>query len=336
VAVGLVPGYAQIGIWGGVALTLLRVIQGIGVGGEWGGSVLLAMEWGSQSRRGFVASWPQFGAPLGLLLANGAIVLFNGLAGPGFETWGWRVPFLLSFALVGVGLYIRLGILETPVFAKLKAEQQLERAPVLAVLKGHWKEVILTALLRTSQQATFYLFTTFVLTYGTQALDLRRSELLIDVLVASALALFSVPFFGWISDKIGRKRMTLIGQAALLVWIFVYFKLLDMAMDWSVFLAIALALPVHDMQYGPQAAFIAESFPGKLRYSGASLGYQLASITAGGPAPLIALWLLNTYNGSWAIALYVAATVLVSMAAACMLPDRTRADIEAGPGASPG
>ncbi len=293
-AIGFIPDYNSIGIWGAVLLTFARILQGIGVGGEWGGSVLLAGEWTDPKRRGFSTSWAQFGAPAGMVLANGALALMSvWTTNEQFLDWGWRVPFLLSFILIFIGLYIRVGILETPVFAKLKTEGRVQKAPVMEVLRRDKRAVILTALLRTGQQTPFYLFTTYVLTYATQVLGLGRTMVLNFVMIQS------------------------------MVFPFAYFSLLDTKNLFLVFLAIALALPLHDLQYGPQAAFISESFAGSRRYSGASLGYQLASITAGGPAPLVAVWLYRTYGTSMAIATYVALTALVSLICVMFLRDRT-------------
>lgn len=319
--IGLMP--ANLGIWGGLVLTVLRVAQGVGVGGEWGGSVLLSLEWGTQGRRGFLASWPQFGAPLGLLLANGAVAAMSALSGPAFLSWGWRVPFLLSALLVAVGLYIRVGVGETPVFERLKGEGAPAEAPVAEVIRRHWREIGLTALVRSGQQAPFYIFTTFVLVYGTQVLGFARGAMLQGVMATSALALVTVPFWGHVSDRVGRRRMTMIGAVAMIAFIGAYFWALDTRVLPLALVAIALSLPVHDMQYGPQAAFIAEAFPARLRYSGASLGYQLASLTAGGPAPLIAIWLLQATHSAWAIAAYVAACAAVTLVAAAFLPDRS-------------
>jgi metabolite-proton symporter len=322
--IGFIPDYATIGIWGAVLLTLARVIQGIGVGGEWGGSVLLAGEWTDPKRRGFSTSWAQFGAPAGMLLANGALALMTVFTtNQQFLTWGWRVPFLLSFILIFIGLYIRVGILETPVFSKLKAEKRIERMPVAEVLRRNWREVILTALLRTGQQTPFYIFTTYVLLYATQQLGLSRATVLNFVMIQSLLSMCAIPFFGHLSDKYGRRTITAIGCIAMMIWPFLYFHLLDTKSIGLVFLAILFGLPIQDLQYGPQAAFIAESFPGSRRYSGASLGYQLASITAGGPAPLIAVWLLEKYKTSMAVAAYISVTALVSLISVMLLKDRT-------------
>jgi metabolite-proton symporter len=322
--IGLIPDYSSIGIWGAVLLTLGRVLQGIGVGGEWGGSVLLAGEWTDPKRRGFSTSWAQFGAPAGMVLANGALALMTATTtNTQFLTWGWRVPFLISFILIFIGLYIRAGILETPVFSKIKAEGRIERMPVAEVLRRNWREVILTALLRTGQQTPFYIFTTYVLLYCTQQLGLNRATVLNFVMIQSLISLATVPLFGHLSDKYGRRTITAIGCVAMMVWPFAYFGLLDTKSIGLVFLAIALALPIQDLQYGPQAAFIAESFPGSRRYSGASLGYQLASITAGGPAPFVAVSLFEKFRTSTAIAIYVALTGLVSLICVMLLKDRT-------------
>src|SRR5437762_11588 len=284
--VALVPTYESIGIWGAVILTFLRFVQGVGVGGEWGGSVLMSMEWArGHAHRGFIASWPQFGVPCGLFLANLAVLAFSQMSGEQFLAWGWRVPFFLSLILVLVGLYIRLGIFETPVFAKLLAEQRVERTPIVEVIKRHPKEIILSAFARMAEQAPFYIFTAFIFSYGIGTLHLSRDFLLTAVLAASVLSFFSIPFFGHLSDRIGRKNMYMIGAAVTGVFGFVYFGMLNTGAATIIFLAIVLSLIPHDMMYGPQAALIAESFTGRLSYSRSYLGYQLASVIAGGPAP---------------------------------------------------
>jgi MFS family permease len=329
-AIAFVPTYSSIGIWGAVILTVLRAIQGIGVGGEWGGSVLLAMEWSrTHGQRGLVASWPQFGVPCGLLLANLAILAFSSWAGADFLTWGWRVPFALSIVLVGVGLWIRLGILETPVFQKLLDTDKIEKAPILEVIKKQPKEIILSALLRMSEQAPFYVFTAFIFAYAVGTLKMDRNFILTAVMVAACISFFSIPLSGHISDKIGRKKMYLIGVVVMGLFGFLYFGMVDTATPMLVFIAIVLSLIPHDMQYGPQAALIAESFTPRLRYSGASLGYQLASIIAGGPAPLIATALFAAYHTGYAIAIYIAACAVISLVSASMMPDYTGKDVSA-------
>jgi metabolite-proton symporter len=327
--VALVPTYETIGVWGAVILTVLRFIQGVGVGGEWGGSVLLAMEWAKTTgHRGFIASWPQFGVPCGLFLANLAVLAFSQMSGDAFLSWGWRVPFLLSLILVVIGLWIRLGILETPVFTKLVAEKKVERTPVLEVIKRQPKEIILSALVRLAEQAPFYIFTAFVFSYGIATLKVSRDFLLFAVLTASIVSFFSIPYFGHLSDGIGRKKMYMIGAATVGVFGFVYFGMLNTGSLAVIFIAIVISLIPHDMMYGPQAALIAESFTGRLRYSGASLGYQLASVIAGGPAPLIATWLYGTYKSSYAIALYILVCAVLTLIATAMMKDYTGKDIE--------
>jgi MFS family permease len=209
--IGLLPTYAAIGVAAPILLTVLRVLQGIAVGGEWGGSVLLAMEWGSTKRRGFMASWPQMGVPLGLLLSTFMVQVMSTTTGPDFEVWGWRVPFLVSLLLVAVGLYVRLRVLESPEFAAVKERKEVVRLPLTEVLRTQWREVLLSAFVRLSEQAPFYLFITFVLTYGTQYLKLTRGSLLTDTMIAAAVGLVSVPLFGHLSDLIGRRRMYGIG-----------------------------------------------------------------------------------------------------------------------------
>ena len=327
-AVALVPTYASVGIWGAVILTVLRFVQGVGVGGEWGGSVLMSMEWArTDHSRGFIASWPQFGVPCGLFLANLAVLAFSQMSGEQFLSWGWRVPFAVSLVLVGVGLYIRLGVLETPTFARLVAERKVERTPMLAVIKEHSKEIVLSALARMAEQAPFYIFTAFIFSYGLESLGVSRNFLLTAVLSASVLSFVSIPLFGHISDRIGRKNMYLIGAVVTGVFGFIYFGMLKTGSEPIIFLAIILSLIPHDMLYGPQAALIAESFTGRLRYSGSSLGYQLASVIAGGPAPLIATWLYGTYHSAFAIAIYIAICAVITLIATAMMSDYTGKDI---------
>jgi MFS family permease len=323
-----VPAYAQIGIWGAVLLVILRFVQGVGVGGEWGGSVLMSMEWTkTNAHRGFVASWPQFGVPAGLFLANLAVLAFSQISGAHFLAWGWRIPFLLSILLVGIGLYIRLNILETPVFSRLVAENKIEKKPILEVIKRQPRPILLSAIARMGEQAPFYIFTAFVFTYGTKVLSVPRDLLLTGVLSASALSFFTIPFFGYLSDRIGRRRMYMIGAAVTGAFGFIYFALLNTATPGWIFLALFLSLIPHSMMYGPQAALIAESFTGRLRYSGASLGYQLASVIAGGPAPLIAAWLFARYGTGYAIAGYILLCAVLSLVSTSMLKDYTSRDI---------
>ena len=327
-AIGLIPTYDSIGVWGAVLLTTIRLVQGIGVGGEWGGSVLLAMEWArTDKNRGFLSSWPQFGAPAGLFLANCAVLAFSWLSGDQFTTWGWRVPFLLSAIMVAVGLWIRLGILETPVFQKVLDEERVERAPVWEVLKRQPKQVILTALLRMPEQAPGYIVGAWIFSYGTVALGMSRNFLLIAVISQTVLGFLWVTVSGHLSDRVGRKNMFMLGALFMGVFGFVYIALLNTGIPWVVFVAVAVSLLPVMTQYGPEAALIAESFTPRLRYSGCSLGYQLASIIAGGPSPFIATWLFATYHSAWPIAIYIAICSLIGIVATSLLTDYTSKDI---------
>jgi MFS family permease len=329
-AIAFVPTYDSIGIWGAVLLTVLRALQGIGVGGEWGGSILLSMEWSrTRNQRGLVAAWPQFGVPCGLLLSTLAVIAFSTWSGDQFLVWGWRIPFALSIILVGIGLWIRLGILETPVFQKLLDNNKIAKAPILEVIKKQPKQIILSALLRLSEQAPFYIFTAFVFAYTVGTLKMDRGFILTAVCVAACVSFFTIPLAGHASDLIGRKNMYMIGVVVMGLFGFLYFGMVDTAIPALVFVAIVLSLIPHDLQYGPQAALIAESFTPNLRYSGASLGYQLASLIAGGPAPLIATALFAAYHTGYAIAAYIAVLAVISLVAAAMMPDYTGKDISA-------
>ncbi|MGL6279280.1 MAG: MFS transporter [Gaiella sp.] len=327
-AIGVLPTYAAIGMWAPALLVTLRIVQGIGVGGEWGGSVLIALERAGTRRRGLVGSIPQLGVPIGLLLANAAVFVCHRASGDDWESWGWRIPFLLSFVLILIGLWIRLSIRETPVFEELRRTDATARRPVVDALDRSRREVALTALIRLSEQTPFYVFTAFVLAYGTDELGYSEELLLAGVLTAAALALATIPLFGHLSDRYGRKRIYMLGAVLTLVWVFPYFALLQTSIAVVAFGAIALSLIPHDMQYGPQAALIAETFPTQIRYSGAGLGYQLASLVAGGPAPLIATWLLHDY-GPYAVATYLALAAVVSLVALTRLPDKSRVALDA-------
>jgi len=291
---GLLPGYAQIGLAAPLLLSILRFLQGAGVGGEWGGSVLLSMEFGDDRRRGFWTSWPQTGVPVGLALSALAVLAFQALfPGTAFFTIGWRIPFLLSAVLIVVGLYIRLRILETPAFRRVKQEGRVSHIPVLEVFRHYWREIILSALLRSAEQAPFYIFTTFLLAYGVKVLKLSTNLLYAGLVITAIISFVMMPTYSAISDRVGRKRWYMIGCVLMAAFAFPYFLLLQTKMSVIVVIAIVLSISFfHDWLYGPQAALISERFGTSLRYSGASLGYQLASVTAGGPAPIIATYLV--------------------------------------------
>ena len=294
VLMGLLPGYAQIGLAAPLLLSILRFLQGAGVGGEWGGSVLLSMEFGDDRRRGFWTSWPQTGVPIGLALSALAVLAFQALfPGTAFVSIGWRIPFLLSVVLIFVGLYIRLRILETPAFTRVKQEGRVSHIPVLEVFRHYWREIILSALLRSGEQAPFYLFTTFLLAYGVKVLNLSTSLLYTGLVITAVISFVMMPIYSAISDRVGRKRWYMIGCVLMAAFAFPYFILLQTKITVIVVIVIVLSVSLfHDWLYGPQAALISERFGVSLRYSGASLGYQLASVTAGGPAPIIATFLV--------------------------------------------
>jgi MFS family permease len=265
--------------------------------------------------------------PIGLLLSTCAVSLCTHLMGSSFETWGWRIPFLASVLLIGIGLWVRLGVLESPLFAREVESKRVEKQPIAEVIKRNPREIVLSALLRMSEQMPFYIFTVFVLEYATTDLGFEKGFVTNAVMVAAALALILVPLFGHLSDRVGRKRMYIAGAIATFAWAIPYFLLLDTKNSALVFVAIAISLVPHNMQYGPQAALIAESFPTRLRYSGAGIGYQLASVVAGGPAPLLAVYLLHTFNSALPIAVYIMLGAVVTVIATILLPEPGRAAI---------
>jgi MFS family permease len=328
--VAFVPGYNQIGVWGAVILTFLRIVQGIGVGGEWGGSVLLAMEWTKTfGRRGFIASWPQFGVPVGSFLANLAVLGFSwALSGNQFFVWGWRIPFLFSGVLVIIGLWIRLGIMETPTFTKILSENKVEKLPAAKVLARQPKSVILSALIRLAEQTPYYIFTAFVFAYAVGQLKMDRNLLLGAIMGFAVIEFFCIPFFGYVSDKIGRKTMYLIGAVTMIICGFLFFALLDTRNVVLMVIGAMLGAIPHSMVYGPQAALIAEQFTPRMRYSGASLGYQLASIIAGGPAPLVATWLFGVYKSSAAISWYIAICAVIAIIATLFMTEYSKKDVD--------
>ncbi|MFF4343303.1 MFS transporter [Kitasatospora sp. NPDC001540] len=336
--IGCVPSYDSIGVAAPLLLTFLRLVQGFALGGEWGGAVLLVSEHGDPERRGFWASWPQGGAPAGNLLAVGVLDLMTFVqSDEQFLAWGWRVPFLLSAVLVMVGLWIRLAVDESPVFKEAlakaearKAEQraarkEAEQPPLLAVLRHHWREVLVAMGARMAENISYYVLTTFVLAYCVGHLKLDKQTALNAVLIASAVQFALIPLFGALSDKVGRKPVYLVGAAGVGVWAWAFFGLLDTRSFPAVLLAITVGLVFHSAMYAPQAAFFSEMFATRMRYSGASIGAQFASVAAGAPAPLIATALLKDYGSSTPISLYVTlAAVITLVAVLCARETRGR------------
>ena len=324
--IGLLPTYEQIGPWAAVALVLLRVAQGFGVGGEWGGAVLMAVEHAPPGARGFYGSWPQIGVPAGLLLSTAVFTWFAALPEAQFLAWGWRIPFLISILLVIVGLIIRVRIVESPAFAQVKATQSEARQPIVEVLRHHPREVLLAIGARFAENGAFYVYTVFSLVYGTQRVGVDRQTVLNGILVASAAALVAIPVFGALSDRLGRRPVYLFGAVFTGLFAYPLFWLLDTGSATLIALALTIALVfAHSPMYGPQAAFLAELFGTRVRYSGASLGAQLASVVAGGLSPFIATALLPYGRG--ALAAYVAAMALITVVAVFAASETHRAEI---------
>ena len=347
-AIGLLPTHATIGTAAPVLLTVLRLVQGFALGGEWGGAVLLVSEHGDAKRRGFWASWPQTGAPAGQLLATGVLAVLTALmSDAAFLSWGWRIPFLLSGLLVILGLWIRLSVDESPVFkaalaqasARRESAGAAEKMPIVAVLRHHWRDVLIAMGARMAENISYYVITAFILVYATTAVELSRQTALNAVLIASAVHFVVIPMWGALSDRIGRRPVYLIGAVGVGLWMFPFFALIDTGSFGYLLLAITVGLIFHGAMYAPQAAFFSEMFATRMRYSGASIGAQFSSVAAGAPAPLIATALLVDYDSSTPIALYViAAALLTVVAIVCAKETRSRdlSDIGPAPEDGPG
>jgi MFS family permease len=325
--IGLLPTYSQIGVWAPVALVLLRLAQGFGVGGEWGGAVLMAVEHAPPGARGFYGSWPQIGVPAGLLFSTAVFAQFARLPEAQFLAWGWRVPFLLSIVLVGIGLIIRLQILETPAFTRVKAERSEARRPIVDVLRTHPREVLLAMGARIAENGAFYIYTVFVLVYATQRAGVARQDVLNGILLAAAAAMIAIPAFGALSDRLGRRPVYLFGASVTAIFIYPLFRLIDTGSVPLVWLALVIALVfAHSPMYGPQAAFLAELFGTRVRYSGASLGSQLSSVVSGGLSPFIATALLPYGRG--ALASYVIVMAIVTIVSVLLASETRHRSIE--------
>jgi MHS family shikimate/dehydroshikimate transporter-like MFS transporter len=325
--IGLLPTYAQIGPWAPVLLVTLRLAQGFGVGGEWGGAVLMAVEHAPPGARGFYGSWPQMGVPAGLLLSSGAFVALSGLPEDQFLAWGWRIPFLLSIVLVAVGLVIRLRILETPAFRRVKETRTELKLPIVDVLRTHRREVLLAVGARFVENGAFYIYSVFLLVYGTQKVGLDRQSLLAGILIAAVCLLAAIPACGWLSDRFGRRPVYLFGACFSALFAYPLFILVDTGSVPLVWLALVIALVFgHAPMYGPQAAFFSELFGARVRYSGASLGSQLSSVLAGGLSPFIATALLPYGRG--ALAAYIVAMAIVTIVAVAMAAETRDVSID--------
>lgn len=338
-AIGLLPGYATIGIAAPLLLTLLRLVQGFALGGEWGGAVLIVSEHGDPARRGFWASWPQAGVPVGQLLANGLLFVLAAVQDEAtFQSWGWRIPFLLSAVLVLIGLYIRLSVEESPVFkaaqeeaARAAAAGEKQAMPIVEVFRRYPREVFTAMGARFAENVSYYIFTIVVTTYATQRLELTSSFVLGAVLIGAAVHLVTIPVWGALSDRYGRRPLYLLGAAGVGIWGFAFIALIDTRSFGAFVLAIVGGLLFHGAMYGPQAAFLSELFGTKVRYSGVSVGYQLASIAAGGIAPIVAVWLYTTFDSGYAVAVYVALSAVLTIVAVGTYGETSRRDLAADP-----
>ncbi len=326
--IGVLPTYSSIGIAAPILLILLRLVQGFGVGGEWGGAVLMAVEHGHEGKRGFYGSCVQMGVPVGLLLAASVFAVVTRMPEEAFLSWGWRIPFLLGIVLLAIGMFIRLQIMESPLFQEAQEKKGVAKLPIVEVFKKHPKNVLLAMGARFAENACFYIFSVFVLSYAVDHLGLERPTILTGVWIAAAIQIFAIPAFGILSDKIGRRPVYLAGAIFIAVFAFPFFWLIETKVTILIWLAIILGLVGHAAMYGPQAAFFSELFGTRVRYSGASIGYQLASPFAGGLAPLIATALLEwSGNGSWAVSTYLVVTAVITLVAIYFAAETYRSNL---------
>jgi MFS family permease len=312
--IGLLPGYDSIGVWAPFGLIVLRVVQGFAVGGEWGGAVLMAAEHGDAKRRGFWASWPQAGVPAGSLLSAGVLALMAGLQSEAdFIAWGWRVPFVLSIVLVAVGWYVRSRIAETPMFeSEVEAVQAHAKLPAMEVFRERPKALLLGSGLRVGENISYYILTVFSLTFLVDVASETRSLALDALLIGAVVQFIAIPLLATLSDRIGRRPVYAFGAFALGIFSFLFFPMLASGSNALIILAIVIGLVLHASMYAPQAAFITELFPTRIRYSGASIAYQLTAIFAGSLAPIIALWLYKDLHSSLPVSIYVAIACAIS------------------------
>ncbi len=327
--IGVLPTYQTVGIAAPIVLVVLRIVQGFGVGGEWGGAVLMAVEHGHEGRRGFYGSCVQMGVPVGLLLATSVFAVVTSLTSDAqFLSWGWRVPFLLGIVLLGIGMFIRMRIVESPLFEKNLQSASVSRLPIVEVIKKHPKNVLLAMGARFAENACFYIFSVFVLSFAVDQLGLDKSTILTGVWIAAAFQIVAIPGFGALSDRIGRRPVYLAGAIFIALFAFPFFWMVETKVTVVIWLAIVLGLVGHSAMYGPQAAFFSELFGTRVRYSGASIGYQLASPFAGGLAPMIATALLQwSGDKSWPVSLYLIVTAAITLVAIYFAAETFRSDM---------
>jgi MHS family shikimate/dehydroshikimate transporter-like MFS transporter len=329
--IGLLPTYAAIGIGAPILLTTLRLVQGLGVGGEWGGAVLMSVEHSPDGKRGLYGSFPQMGVPAGLFLSTVIFAIMQAATTDAqFESWGWRIPFLFSIVLVGVGLFIRMRIMESPAFQRVKDTGTEAPKPIVDVVKTQPREVLVAMGMRIAENGVFYVFTVFVLAYGEDTLKLSKGTMLTGVAISAAIGLLTIPLWGYLSDRFGRKPLYMAGAVFSTLFAFPFFAMVDTKETVVIWLAIVLGVNVgHDLMYGPQGAYYAEMFGTRVRYSGASLGYQLASVLSGGFAPLIAAALLAANNGDpTLVAVYMVVMGVITVVATAFARETYRDAIE--------
>ena len=327
-AIGCLPTYAQIGVAAPLLLVVLRFLRGLGLGGEWGGAVLMAVEHSPEGRRGFYGSFPQMGIPAGVIFSSLIFLAVTSLPEEQFLSWGWRIPFLLSILLVAVGLFIRLRILESPAFQRIRESGTAARIPLVDVFKNYWKQVLMVAGAYLAQNVTFYILISFVLTYGTEQLGLARNLMVSIVVISSVVSFFLLPTFALLSDRFGRKPLLLTGTAGMAVLAFVMFPLLDTRNYVLMLLGHLLLTIFQSMGLGPIAAFFVELFSTRVRYSGATVGYQLGTVIAGGVASIIATALLAQTGSALYIAAYMAVVTLISFIAIFAGAETYQSDIQ--------